>query len=306
MRYAVLSFPRLPIQLARRANPVLSNRPTALVRGEGDGALLSAVSVEATADGVEPGMTSLQARQRCPGIELAPDQPERELAALDGVVEMIRIRATPNVAILSRSEIAVELEGTDRQFSDETSASAALLGLVRSWSGLDVRCAVASSITEAACAARTARRFAVICQERDVDADHLPRYEPLAASFSWQVPAAGEAVDSRLGRLLGSLEVAADAHAQSYREIVLELEHGPYRRAFVMRPEQPLHTSTEALTLLRRRIPVAELSGATSVRVTLSRPGPDLRVEPWRSPVATIHQMTGPAVPVQRRLLRAS
>ena len=51
---------------------------------------------------------------------------------------------------------------------------------------------------------------------------------------------------------------------------------------------------------------LAELAGAIEVRFTLAMPGPDLRIDPWRAPVATLHQLAGPALPVQRRLLRAS
>lgn len=306
MCYAVLTFPRLPIQLARKAEPALAGRALALYQGEGDRALLSAVSVEATADGVEPGMTSLQARQRCPAIELAPEQPARALAALEAVVEIIRTRATTNVAIVSRNEIAVALQGFDDRFAGEGAAATSLLGLVRSWSGLDVRCAVASSIAEASCAARTARRFPVLCAATDAVGERLPSFEPLSATFSWAAPVSGEIADSRIGRLVGSLDLAAESYRQSYREVRLDVEYGPYRRCFALRPDVPVHTAAEALALIRGRVPVSELNGATSVRITLSRPGPDVRVEPWRAPAATIHQLSGPAVPVQRRLLRAS
>lgn len=306
MRYAVLSFPRLPIQLLRRATPAMAGRPLALTLGEGDSGLLSAVSVEATADGVEPGMTILQARQRCPGIELAAEHAGRALEALEGLVSIIRTCATPNVAIVSRNEIVVELDGLAHQFADEGAAAMSLLGLVRSRSGLDARCAVASSVAEASCAARTARRFPVLCAVTEETGSPLPAFEPVGASFAWDAPAAAEAVDARIGRLAGSLHVAAEAFHQSYREVRLGLEYGPYRRAFVLKPLDPIHTGAEALALIRGRVPVSELAGATSVSITLSRPGPDVRVEPWRSPVATIHQLAGPAVPVQRRLLRAS
>jgi hypothetical protein len=306
MRYLVLSFPRLSVQLARKAETALAGRAFALVRGEGDGALLSCVSVEATADGVEAGMTSLQARQRCPGIDLAVERPERSLALLESVVDMIRARATPNVAIVSRNGIALELCGLERQFVDEVTAATALLGLVRSRTGLDVRCGVASSIEEASCAARTARRFPVVCAERDAAPQALTRFEPVSAWFRWEAPASAAVAGERLGRLAASLDTAAQEYGQSYREVLVELECGPYRRAFSLRPEAPIHTGGEALALIRGRIASGEFEGVTVLRMTLSRPGPDVRVQPWRAPVATIHQLSGPAVAVQRRLLRAS
>lgn len=306
MRYLVLSFPRLSVQLARKADAVLAGRAFALVDGEGDAALLSCVSVEATADGVEAGMTSPQARQRCPGIDLDVERPGRSLALLESVVDMIRLRATTNVAIVSRNGIVLELRGLDRQFPDEGTAATSLLGLVRSRTWLDVRCAVASSIAEASCAARTARRFPVLCPEREAPAESLPEFEPLSASFAWEVPVSAAAAGERLGRLAASLDTAAHEYGQSYREVLVELEYGPYRRAFSLRPEAPIHTAAEALALIRARIAGGEFDGVTALRLTLSRPGPDVRVQPWRAAVATIHQLSGPAVPVQRRLLRAS
>lgn len=306
MRFAVLSFPRLPIQLARRANPALCGKPVGLVRGEGDGSLLAAVSVEATADGVEPGMTALQARQRCPGIELLPDAPARSLDALDAVISIIRTRATTNVAILSRNEIALSLEGLEARFADEGAAALAIAAMARSWSALDARVAVASTIAEAACAARKARRFPVIVPPSTDSVDSLPVYEPVAAAFTWPAPASAAEVDARTVKLAGSLEAAMDAYRQSYREIVVELTYGPYRRALRVQPEQPVHTAAEALAAIRRRLPATELDGVSAIRIMLGRPGPALNVDPWRSPVATIHQLVGPAVPVQRRLLRAS
>lgn len=306
MRYAVLAFPRLPIQLARKADAALTGRRFALTRGDGDTALLAAVSPEATASGVEPGMTALQAGQRCPGIELVPEQPAGALDALETVSAIIRRRATTDVAIVSRNEIAVVLDDFAQQFAGEPAAALALTGLVRSWSGLDARCGVASSLDEASLAARTARRFPVINPASEAAPKPLPRYEPLSAAFSWQSPATAETVEVRLGRLAAHLEPLADARRQSYREVLLELEYGPYRRAIALHPELPMHTAAEALSLVRGRVAVEELGGVTALRVTLGQPGPDVRIDPWRAPVAQIHQISGPAVPVQRRLLRAS
>lgn len=307
MRFVALLFPRLAIQLARRANPELAGRPLGLIAGEGDGALLAAVSVEATADGVEAGMTCLQARQRCPGIVIEPDDATRSLAALEAVVSILKSRTTTNVAIVSRNEIVLSLEGTEHQFADEGAAALALVGLARSWSGLDVRAAVASSIEEATCAVRTARRFPVICPPAsEADAPSLPVYEPVSVAFRWQAPVSAAEVEARIARMVPALESVAEAYGQSYREVLVELEQGPYRRALALRPLAPIHTAAEALALVRDRLQAEAIEGATAVRVTLSQPGPSVRLEPWRAPVARFHQLAGPAVPIQRRLLRAS
>ena len=190
MRFVALVFPRLAVQLARKANPELIGKPFGLLSGTGDAGILSVVSVESTAAGIEAGMTSLQARQRCPRIVIEADNPTQCLEALDAVVSIVRTRATSNVAIVSREAIVVELSGTELQFAGEAAAAQGLLALARSWSGLDVRAAVASSISEALCKARTARRHPVICEPRDVESgEQLHAYEPVAASFSWEKPA---------------------------------------------------------------------------------------------------------------------
>lgn len=307
MRFVAMVFPRLAVQLARKANPELIGKPFGLLSGTGDAGILSVVSVESTAAGIEAGMTSLQARQRCPRIVIEADNPTQCLEALDEVVSIVRTRATSNVAIVSREAIVVELSGTEGQFAGEAAAAQGLLALARSWSGLDVRAAVASSISEAICKARTARRHPVICEPRELeDVEQLPAYEPVAASFSWEKPADAATVSTRIARTLGSLDAVLGAYGHSYRQVRLELEHGPYRRTVSVRPPAPIHFSDEALAALQHRIDAASLEGVTSFRVVLDEAGPSVHVDPWRAPVAQLHSLSGPAVPIQRRLLRAS
>jgi hypothetical protein len=306
MRYAALFFPRLAIQLARRTNPELGARPLGLISGEGDAGLLSAVSVEATADGVEPGMTPLQARQRCSGIMIEPDNARTGIETLESLVTILKARTTTNVAIVSRNEIVVSLEGMEAQFADEGAAALGLAGIARSWTMLDVRTAVASTIEEASCAARRARRFPAICPLREDASANLPVYEPIAASFGWEAPASAAVAESRLARMVSGLSPAFEAYGQSYREVRIELEHGPYRRTLVLRPDAPLLSAVEALRLIRGKVDPAGLEGVTSLRVVCAAPGPSVEILPWRAPVARFHELSGPAVPIQRRLLRAS
>ena len=306
MRTLVLYFPRLGIQLARKASPELAGRPLGLLAGEGDDALLSATSVEATADGVECGMTALQVRQRCPGITFEPDNARQCLEALEAVTAILRTRATTNVAIVSRNAIAVSLAGLDSRFADEGAAAQGILALARSWSGLDVRAAVAATINEAACVARTARRFPVIQSGERGTSAALPAYEPVSCSARWETPEPAAEAESRLVRMLGAFQPLLDEYGHSYRAVRLDLEHGPYRSVVVFRANQPIHRAAEALELLRTRFERSRLEGVTAIRVTLELAGPGVAVEPWRAPVARVHQLAVPAVPLQRRLLRAS
>jgi stage V sporulation protein SpoVS len=306
MRVLALVFPRLGIQLARANHPEPAGRPFALLSGEGDAAMLSTVSVEATADGVEPGMTALQARQRCPGITLEADNARECIERLESITSILQTRATNSVAIVSRNAVAVSIDGTERQFGDESAAAHAILGVARSWSGLDVRAAVASTVDEAVCAASKARRFPVMCPDSGIEQVTLPRYEPLSVSFDWEGPASATVASARLNRMLGSLQQLMSGYGASYRRITVEAEHGPYRWAFGIRPSQPIHTSAEVAELLRGKLDDGRLEGLTSLRITLEGAGPAVLVAPWRAPTATLHQLAGPAVPLQHRLLRAS
>jgi hypothetical protein len=106
--------------------------------------------------------------------------------------------------------------------------------------------------------------------------------------------------------MMAALRLILDEYGQSYRAVRVELEHGAYRSAILARPAQPIHRATEALDLIRSRLESGRLEGVTAIRVSLERPGPGVTVSPWRAHVAKLHQLTVPAVPVQRRLLRAS
>ena len=306
MRVLALFFPRLGIQLARVTHPELVGRPFALLSGEGDAALLSTVSVEATSDGVEPGMTALQARQRCPGVTLQADNARECIDRLESIASILQTRATNTVAIVSRNALIVSLTSVHHQFADEPAAAHALLGFARAWSGLDVRAAVASTSDEAVCAASKARRFPVICPGLGVEQVTLPRYEPLSVSFVWERPAPANVASARLSRMLSSLQPVMSSYGASYRRVAVETEYGPYRSAFSVRPSQPIHSSAEAADILRGKLDDGRLEGVTSLRVTLEGAGPSVLVEPRRSPIATVHQLAGPAVPLQHRLLRAS
>ena len=306
MRILSLFFPRLGVQLVRDANPSLAGRPLGLLVGEGDDALLSTVSVEATADGVEAGMTALQARQRCPGIALERDNAGECLEQLEALSAILRTRTTSNVAIVSRNSVAVSLAGLESRFADEESAATAISALARSWSRLDVRAGIASSLEQAECAARKARRFPVVQPDDGVTQFELPRYEPVTGRHAWETPPPSADVTARINRLVGTMQPIIEASSQSFRAIRIELEQGHYRSAIVLRASQPMHRASEAIDLVRARSNELPLDNVTAVAVTLESIGPAVEVQPWRANVATVHQLTGPAVPVQRRLLRAS
>jgi hypothetical protein len=105
--------------------------------------------------------------------------------------------------------------------------------------------------------------------------------------------------------MLGGLQPLLDGYSSSYREVHIELAHGPFRTAYLLRCDTPIHNATEAIDLIRARFS-GDLEGVKELRVTLHGVGPGVKVAPWRAPMATVHELSAPAVPVQRRLLRAS
>jgi hypothetical protein len=306
MRVLVLSLPRLGVQLAREARPELAERPLGLLAGEGDSALLTTVSVEATADGVEPGMTALQARQRCPGILLEPDNAGECLDRLAHLTSILRTRTTTDVAVVSRTAVALDLSGIAHRFADEQAAAQAILALARSWARLDVRCGVAATVEAALCAASRARRHPLISPDGEGSRVPLPVYSPVSVACRAEQPLAGPLAEARIARMLTTMQPLLDPHRWSFRAVRAQVTKGAYETVFVLQLPAPIHTAAEAAAILRTRL-AGKLDGVTELRLTLDRPGPEVSVRPWRQPVATVHELTAPAVPVQRRLLlRAS
>lgn len=278
MRTLCLLFPRLGIQLARRENPGLIGRPVGLITGDGDAGLVSVLSVEATAAGVETGMTPGQARERCPAIVFGRDNAGACLGELERMTSILHVRATTDVAIVSRDAVAIGLAGLGDRFSDETAAANALAQLARSWSGLDVRAGVGSTVEAALAAARMARRYPVVCPG-DGPGEPLP-VMPGEMSGSSRLQPGQEW--TRAGALLDRLATGLHVYGLSFREVLIEVEHTSGWTWVRVRSDPPLHTAEEALSLVRGRAGAGALAGASALRVSLTRLGPRVRVEPWR------------------------
>jgi hypothetical protein len=306
MRFLVLFAPRLGIQLLRRDHPELAGHPVALAAGDADSRLLSVISREATLQGVEPGMTPAQARERCPGIAIEEDNARDCLDTLERLTTILSTRTTKNVAIVSRCAIVLDLDGTERQFFSEDAAAQAILAFARSHSGLDLRASVASSIDEGLCAAKSARRFPAIRDRADSRPETLPKYQPVSVSLEWPVPLPAAEVQAKLVKFVAAMQPLLDAYGQSYRSITIERTVTGLPSAVTLRPNKPVQRAAEALKSLRQHVGADAFEGVTRLRVTLGTPGPSLSVQPWRAPMASLHELTAPARPIQRRLLRAS
>lgn len=306
MRLLCLVFPRLGIQLARREDPALAGRPIALLAVDGEAALVALASVEATAAGIETGVTAARARERCPAVAVVRDNAGECLDELEGIASILRARATTDVAIVSRDAVMVSLCGLDDRFAGEAAAAGALARLARSWTGLDVRAGVAGTVEGAMAAARTARRFPVICPSSG-PGEALPMLSGnLAGRVSWGGEASVAEANAKLETLLAKLGTAVEVHGLSFREVTIEVTRPSGSLVYRLRSGAPLHRSAEARELILARLGAGALSGTTGIAVALDRMGPSVRVEPRRPAVAKMHALAGPAVPVQRHLQLAS
>ncbi|HML98275.1 MAG TPA: hypothetical protein PKD75_07325 [Tepidiformaceae bacterium] len=287
MRTLCLLFPRLGIQIARREKPALQGRPVALISGDGDSGLISVVSVEAIAAGVETGMTPGQAAERCPAIVFERDNAGACLGELERMASILRVKATTDVAIVSRDALGVALGGLGGQFADETAAANALAQLARAWTGLDVRAGAGSTVEAALAAARTARRYPVVCPD-DGSRQGLPVVPGEVSGFvrlrqgrEWALA----------GALVERLALALEVYGLSFREVRIEVDRPSGTASMRIRSDAPLHGGTEALALIRGRAGAGALAGATALRVALGRVGPRVRVDPWRpAPMQSGHE----------------
>ena len=309
MRLLCLVFPRLGIRVARRGHPELADRPVVTLFGEGDNALVSDVSAEASAVGVTVGMLASVARGRCPAAAFLPDNASECLDALEQAASILRLRATPLVAIAARDHLFLDLAGLDSSFADEGQAAARLAGLARTWTGFDVRAGVASTRQAALAAARTARRSPAV-DSADENPAELPlspaRDDAVRASFAWESSPGPVAARTRLVRMLGALQVILDVRSESFRELSLQMKHSSGAAATVrLRTAAPLHRTADVLHLLRESLPDEVLTGVTSIELTLERLGPDVRIEPARHAPRVAAVIHAPVRPVQQRLLRA-
>ncbi len=309
MRLLCLYLPRLPIQIARRRRNELCGRPVITLAGDGDDALVSGVSAEASAHGVTVGMFASVARSRCAVAAILPDNAGECLDALEDAAAIVRLRATPTVAIGGRDHLFVDLRGTESRFVDEAAAATRLAGLVRTWTGFDVRAGVADDEAAALSAAHQARRLPIVAATNECAGTTpvLPAPQtPLRATFAWDVAPGAVAVRARLVRMLGALQTVLQARGESFREFSMELTHASGAAATVrLNLTSPVHRTSEILGLLTARTAGDVFEGVNGLQLTLGHLGPDVRIEPLQRLPRRTRAVEAPVRPLQRRLLRA-
>lgn len=309
MRLLCLYFPRLASAIARKGDDSLAQRPVVLVSGVGDGAVVAGASVEAATTGVRAGMTAEAARQRCPGAAFVTENSNECLGVLEQATSILRLRATPNVAIVSGCHILVDLRGLDSRFADEAVAATRLAAMVKGETGVDVRAGVGSTPADARTAAESARRFPMIAAEAAASEVRITSQNPartISGSAALTAGADARTVRSRVVRLLGQLELLAAGREESFRRVRVEVERSEGIETAVLSAAQPLHTAAEALALLAAQETDGLFLGAMAVRLSFERLGPDMRIETrLAAPVETRTVLQSPVRPIQRRLLRA-
>ena len=309
MRLLCLYFPRLASAVARQRDGSLAQRPVVLLSGVGDGAVVAGSSVEATTTGVRDGMPAEAARQRCPGAAFRSANANECLSVLEEAASILRLRATPNVAIVSGSHLLIDLRGLESRFADEAIAATRLAATVKAWTGVDVRAGVGSTPAAARTAAESARRFPMIVAAEGGLETHIGAQNPARTISGSATVADGsdvKALRARVVRLLGQLELLAEGREESFRRVRVEVTRAEGIETAVLSAPQPLHTAAEALALLATHETDALFLGAAAVRISLERLGPDMRIETQTSsPVEARTAIQAPVRPIQQRLLRA-
>ncbi|GAB4322519.1 MAG: hypothetical protein Kow0010_03340 [Dehalococcoidia bacterium] len=270
MRILCLFFPRLGVQLVHRANPGLGGRPVALLDGRGD----DAVVVAASSPDVVPGLAASAARRRSPGIRFVPDNAAACYDELERLASIIHANATPLVALGGRDHLFVDIRGLDSRFGDEPGVARGIAGIARTWSGLDLRAAVAGSRAEALAAARAARRGPLCVQSAVRGASPEPpivngRDDVLAAELTF--PRAAGTGERRRALLRALRRLAALGHGrqEAPRAVGLRLDTGAGSSWRAIRPGAPLATEAALVEALDSLCHGDVLGDATHVRIEL-------------------------------------
>ena len=293
MRTLCLYIPKISVQLALRRKPQLERQPLVVLAGSGDRATV----VEAA--GGEPGRAALtgipaaQARRRCPRAVFLPDNLGACLDELERLAGILRKQGTPLVEVGGRNHLFLDIRGLAERFGSEAAAAERLAGIAATWSGFEVRAAVARGRGAALQAAQAARlRPAVLPDDGEVAAEppiRDRRGSTLTARATFPGPLAQAEARMRLRRVLARLAALLVVNGQGFRELTLTV--GAARRAQVqLRSETPVATVAEMERLLAGPLDEGPLlEGADAIVIEVGRLSPAI-VERTDEPVTTVPQ----------------
>ncbi|WP_447969290.1 DNA polymerase Y family protein [Nitrospira sp. M1] len=112
---ACFSIPTFSIALARLDDPSLQTRPVAVAVSSATRSPITEVSQEAQLDGVLPGLSVAQARQRCPSLHILPPRTTHVRQAHHALVNTIR-QFSPVWEPIQPGQFFFDLTGTTRLF----------------------------------------------------------------------------------------------------------------------------------------------------------------------------------------------
>ena len=294
MRTLCLYIPKISVQLALRRKPQLEHQPLVVLAGSGDRATV----VEAA--GGEPGRAALtgipaaQARRRCPRAVFLPDNLGACLDELERLAGILRKQGTPLVEVGGRNHLFLDMRGLAERFGSEVAAAERLAAIATTWSGFEVRAAVASGRGAALQAARATRLRRTVLPDDEGVVEEPPirdrRGSTLTARANFPGPLPQAEARIRLRRVLARLAALLVVNGQGFRELTLTV--GAARRAQVhLRSETPVSTVAEMERLLAGPLGEGLLEAGDSIVIEVARLGPAI-VERAEAPVATAAERT--------------
>jgi protein ImuB len=160
VRLACLWVPYFPAAAVLRQEPECRRRPVAVMDGAAPARTTVAVTDEAQAVGVQPGMPEAEAVARCPGLIIRAISGERERAAQEALLA-VALATSPRVEDGAPGVVYVDLEGLATLFGDEPAIGERLARHCRGI-GLPACVGVAGSRAAALLAAKLGRQVTII------------------------------------------------------------------------------------------------------------------------------------------------
>ncbi|MBE7518737.1 MAG: hypothetical protein HS107_05775 [Thermoflexaceae bacterium] len=274
MRLLCLYFPRLGIEIALRQSPHLHGRSVALLSEPGADGRVMAVSAKAREHGLLPGMVAGEARRRDRACVFLPGNAGAEIAALERIAAIIRLRATPLVEVGGASHLFIDLTSPGGVYASETAAAHGLRQLAGAWGGVSVRVGAGSTRQAALAAAIREQALPSALDARDPGDE--PPVAPFAErSLSIRVRFGGElaatAARARLGQALARLDSILDARNESFRGLRIEVECDGDTQRLTMRFANPVNDAGRALSALESHRCDSRAASEHVVLVTLGR-----------------------------------
>lgn len=219
-RFACVRVPHFAAAAAERCEPVLRQRPLAIVDGAPPATRVVEASAAAREHRVHPGLTSAEAVARCPGLAQRPASDETVASARHALLEAC-LAVSPRVEDAGAGLVHVDLAGLGRLHGpagDERAIGERLARAARGV-GLEARVAVASSRAAARVATLLGARVSVVPAGAEpvtlaalpLAALELPG-DVAGALARWGVTTLGALADlprAGLGRRLGAAGLAA-------------------------------------------------------------------------------------------------